>query len=184
MGRVLLAGFIASIVIIIWSSLFWLVLPNAMHGLKAAPSEDSTLALLARDLPASGVYVLPFPPKDRSEQAFYAKYKAGPIVQIFYRVQGAAPISDKLIFLAWLHALLSAVLVAFLVTLANKSLTTFTKRWGFIVLTGTFAAIAVEGFYPIWWHHLWGYHLAAMFEQMMGWLLAGAVIAGIIQSKQ
>lgn len=184
MRRVLLAGFAASLVMMVWGTFFWMVLPEVMHPIKAAPNEDSALALLARELPVSGVYVLPYPPKDLSDKAFVEKHTAGPIVQVFYRTTGVHPLNNRLMLNGWLHAFLSTVLLAGLVRMARQGLRSYQKRWIFVTLTGAFATIAIEGLYPIWWHHPWGFHVAIMFNQIVGWMLAGLVIAGIVKAKR
>ncbi len=184
MGRVLLAGFMASLVMMTWGAFYWMALPTSIHGFKAAPNEDSTLAVLARELPASGVYVLPFPPKDMNDAYFHEKHKTGPIAQVFYRAEGVDPLNNKIMFMGWLHAFVSALLMAVLVAMTHKGLQTFAKRWLFVTLTGIFAAWSIEGLDPIWWHHVWGYHLATMFGQVINWSLAGLVIAGIVKIRQ
>jgi len=184
MSRVLFAGFIASLLMMVWGTVYWMVLPSSIHGFKAAPNEDTALALLAKELPASGVYVLPFPPKDVTDQHFYEKHRAGPIAQIFYRAQGVDPLNNKVMIIGWLHAFLSAVLMAILVAMVHRGLTTFAKRWLFVSLTGFFAAFSIEALYPIWWHHVWGFHLATLFQELINWCLAGLVIAGIVKVEQ
>lgn len=183
MRRVLLAGFIASLVMMLWGTFYWMVLPTSIHGFKAAPNEDSALAVLAKELPASGVYVMPFPPQDISDQHFYEKHKAGPIAQVFYRAEGFDPLNNKSMVIGWLHAFISALLMSILVAMAHSALPTFSKRWLFVTLIGIFAAVAIEGLYPIWWHHVWSYHLASMLAQTTDWLLAGLVIAGIVKTE-
>ncbi|MDF2868415.1 MAG: hypothetical protein K0S11_1885 [Gammaproteobacteria bacterium] len=184
MGRVLLAGFIASLIMMIWGTFYWMALPTSIHGFKAAPNEDSALAVLARELPASGVYVLPFPPNDMSDEHFNEKHKTGPIAQIFYRAEGVDPLNNKVMFEGWVHAFICALLMAVLVAMTHNGLQTFAKRWLFVTLTGIFATVSMEGLYPIWWHHVWGYHFAVMFGQVINWLLAGLVIAYIVKIKQ
>jgi hypothetical protein len=181
MKRVVFAAFIASLIIMLWGSIFWLGLPSSLHGIKAATYENNTLALLARELPASGVYVLPFPPADMTDENFREKHKAGPIAHIFYKVQGHEPLDNKVLLSGWLQAFLSSLLMAVLVAMVHRGLPTFAKRWLFVSLTGIFACIAMESLYPVWWHHQWGFHLSIMLQQIIGWILAGSIIAAIVK---
>src|SRR5438067_2195357 len=58
MGRILLAGFLGAIVLMIWGFLSWAVLPWSGQSMLKLPNEDTVLSALKAGNAESGMYVI------------------------------------------------------------------------------------------------------------------------------
>src|SRR2546430_2000750 len=87
MGRILLAGFLGAIVLMIWGFLSWAVLPWSGQSMLMLQNEDAVLSALKAGNAESGMYVIPGM-KDHNDEAakkaHMEKMKAGPIAMIQY----------------------------------------------------------------------------------------------------
>ncbi|GLQ87139.1 hypothetical protein [Dyella flagellata] len=179
--RIVIAAIFGGIVMFIWGGIAHMVLGLGNHGIYQPMHEDVVLSSLHEGLGATpGVYILPsFDPKQWSDQAARTEYaqkaQASPYAWIVYLPQGE-DMTDmhRQLPRQWASDTLSSLVLAWVMGLAAFG---FTKRLGLAVAAAVFAWLTVLVPYWNWYRFpdllVW----AALVEQLVGWLLAGAVMA-------
>jgi hypothetical protein len=181
MGRIALGVVLAAAALFMWGFLFWAVGPFSQAIFSKATGETALAAQMLDALPETGVYLIPG--DDSDFEAYTASHLSGPIAMIFFTREGTNPMSPMVFLLGFLHMLASAALVALLLRTALPVLPTYAKRVMFVTLFGLAAAVWTNLGYPIWWHHPPGFHLMMMVYDVVGWALAGAVLAYFVRAS-
>jgi len=179
--RVLVAGLIGGIVMFIWGAVAHMALGLGNVGIHQPVNEDVVLSTLHQGLGTqSGVYLLPsVDPNKMSDQAVVKAYsekaKVSPYAWIVYMPQ-----SDDLMQMGpqlgrqWASDTLSALALAFVMGLAAFS---FSRRLSLAVVLAVFAWLSTMVPYWNWYRFPLDFTLAALVEQLVGWLIAGAAMA-------
>jgi hypothetical protein len=182
--RVFLGALAGAIIAMIWGILFWGILPFTRSHVLPLPNEEIVVRTLRENIPASGAYVFPMPvesPGADVQAVWTAKHKTGPLLHLFYHREGNDPMNAAVFIKGFIHYFISALLLAALLLMAGKSLPAYPSRVAFIALAGIFAAVFVNLSDPIWWWHVWGFHLLYGVYTAVCWLLVGLVMAWIIR---
>ncbi|PWK89809.1 hypothetical protein [Fulvimonas soli] len=179
--RVFIAGIVGGIVVFLWGAIAHTALGLGNVGLRPPAAEDKVLGVLHEGLGDDpGVYVLPWlgPEKmgDRAAvQAYSDKSSASPYAWIIYQPRGKDMTRmGRQLFHQWLSNTLAALALAFVMTLAAL---TFRQRLGLALAAALFAWLGVQVPYWTWYRFPGDFTLAALVEQVVGWLLAGAAMA-------
>ena len=179
--RVWVAALLGGIVMFIWGAVAHMALGLGSAGIRQPAGEDVVLASLRQGLGMeAGVYILPsVDPAKLSDpavtKAYAAKAKASPYAWIVYLPQG-----DDMMQMGpqlgrqWASDTLSALALAFVMGLAALS---FRKRLCIAAAAAVFAWLSTMVPYWNWYRFPLDFTLAALVEQLVGWLLAGAAIA-------
>ena len=113
-----------------------------------------------------------------SEKAWVARYRAGPNIHFLaYSKQGTEPFSPGGFLRAFLLNLVAAFLAATLLVRAAPSLPRFGDRVMFVALLGGFAGVATRLMDWNWWSFSLDYSLVMAVDLVIGWALAGVVLA-------
>ena len=186
MGRIMLAGVLGAVVYFIWGMAAWMAIP--LHGPTVAglPDEDAVSSLLMQQNLESGVYIVPWPAEDEDwedpESAFAKRHGAGPLYTIFYHAGGMAPMAPSVLLGGFILDLLAATLAACLLSSsASGCCSTYARRVGFVLGLGIFVGIIGHGAYWNWMNFPLDYTLAFFVDVVVGWTLAGLVMAAIIR---
>lgn len=179
--RVLVAALIGGIVMFIWGAVAHMALGLGDIGMHQPVAEDTVLASLRPGLgEQAGVFLLPSidPAKmgDKTVMAAYsAKAKASPYAFMVYMPQGddLSDMSGRLPR-EWASDTLSALMLAFVMGLAAFS---FMTRLSIALAASVFAWLSTMVPYWNWYMFPTNFTVAALVEQVIGWLLAGAVMA-------
>ena len=178
--RVLVAGLLGGLTIFFWGFISHMLLPLGEIGIDVTSGEDAVLQSLRATLPHEGIYLLPGLAREQYEDpkataAYSAKALANPYAFIVYQPQGKDDL-DMTGNLAreWLGNTLSALLAAVLLTLGKFS---FMRRVSIAGGLGIFAWLAISLPYWNWYRFPLDFTLANLLQQVIGWLLAGAVMA-------
>ncbi len=170
-----------TVTIFVWGALLHLVLFKGI-GFTQMPNEDRIVSTLRASLPGDGLYF--FPSIDlrgnptRAEQAAWeARFRAGPTGMIVYRAAGDAPVSLKKISVQFLSSVVTAGIVSYVLSLA---VATYWRRVGLAALLGVFGLFATSTIYWNWYGFPDAFFLAQAVDVIVGWSLAGAVIAKLI----
>lgn len=190
--KVLMSGIAGGIVFFIWSSFSWMVLPwhaATMHNFK---NSQQVTRVLSRNVDASGIYVIPSMPnmkkkstKEReiSRSRFERSIAKGPLAFVAFSKEGADPTYKKQLGL-WLATLLiGATLISSLLWCGKDSMS-YTCRVGFIVTIGIIVGFLSSMPGIVWWHHSIEYAAVNFFDDVIGWSLAGLVMAKIMSPKR
>jgi hypothetical protein len=179
--RVLVAALMGGIVMFLWGAIAHVALSLGNVGIRQPANEDAVLVTLHQGLgERAGVYIVPSvdPAKMHDKvvmDAYAAKSKASPYAWVVYLPQGD-DLSDMSGQLPrqWASDTLAALALAFVMGLASFS---FITRLSIALAGAVFAWLTNVVPYWNWYRFPTDFTVAALIEQMVGWLLAGAVMA-------
>ncbi len=181
MKRILIGSVLAAVVLFVWGFLFWGVSGLADAVMDPAPDEAALSQKLAEVLPKTGVYLLPYPPSSPTDE-FVRRHEAGPLAQIFFRREGTNPMGGGVFLGGFLHMLVSALVMAFALSLVLPAAPGYGARVKVVLLAGLAGAIYSNLGKPIWWHQTWDYHFLTFVYDFTSWVLAGLVLAKFVRS--
>jgi hypothetical protein len=170
--RTILAGVLAGVAMFIWSGIANLALPVGTMGISRAPDEAKLQAALHETLgERSGLYVAPY-------SAMSAKAPSGPSAVVEYLGRGESfGVTPPKLAAEFAVELAMAVLAAVLLGLTR--LKGFIPRVAFVMALGVFAAVMTNASNLIWFAFPADYTLGYAFILMVGYLIAGVVIAAV-----
>jgi hypothetical protein len=187
MVRLLVAVVLAAVVHFAWGFAFWAKSPLSKEMVQKLPKGDRVAGVLEESIPETGVYFYPAGdcPMTSDDQAaidkFMAAHRRGPLVQVIYHKEGVEPMSVAGMGLGFVHLAAGSLLAGLLLLLALPALDTYLRRVLFVFGLGVFAVVALHFANPVWFHHPWKFTLLQSFFDVVGWLLAGIVLAAIIR---
>jgi hypothetical protein len=179
--RVLVAGLIGGIVMFLWGVAAHMALGLGEVGLRLPANENVALSGLQEGLGGkAGVYMLPaLDPKQMGDpsvvQAYSIKAVRSPYAWVVYQPQGTDMMQmGPQIGRQWASDTLSALALAFVMGLAVVG---FRRRLAIAAAAAIFAWLSTMLPYWNWYRFPLDFTLAALAEQLIGWLLAGAAMA-------
>jgi hypothetical protein len=183
--RVYLGTLAGAITIFVWGAISHMVLLEGI-GFSRMPNEDRIVSTLRISLNEDGLYFFPNidlrgHPSAEDRAAWEAKFRAGPTGMIIYHPAGDRPVSPKKLFLQFLSCVIAASIVAYVLF---ASAGTYSRRVGIAVLLGIFGLFTVSTIYWNWYGFPNAFFLAQGVDMIVGWALAGAVIARLIPIEQ
>ncbi len=181
MRKIAIAGVVAGLVLFAWGFVSHVVLPLGDVGISSVAGDEALLSALGESLPADGFYFLPGwgegDPGEEEMAAWQERYRRGPRAVVLFRRAGGDPMSVGQLAVQLLTDVAAGLVAAFLVSVTALG---FRPRILFVLLLGLFAWIAVE--LPLWnWY--WfptDYTLAQALDALVGWGLAGWVLAKLV----
>lgn len=179
--RILVAAIFGGIVMFLWGAIAHMVLGLGNPGIHQPVHEDVVLSSLHEGLGATpGVYILPsFDPNQWSDQAARTEYaqktRSSPYAWIVYLPQGE-DMTDmhRQLPRQWASDTLGALALAGMMGLLAAG---FRRRLGLAAIAAVFAWLSTLVPYWTWYRFPEPLVWAALLEQLIGWLLAGAVMA-------
>ena len=181
--RTVVGGVMAGLVAFVWGGLSWSVLPFQTGKIRSMPDETAVAEFLAKTLPGPGVYQYPGDPDpatgDAGMQEAMRRYARGPVVPLLVFMPGpgsmdlAGSIGSGLSANIFAGLLLSAIL-------AMASPARYWRRVGLVALIATFGVVISHVPYWVWGAFPGTYTLIVSIDAVIGWLLAGAVLARIV----
>ncbi|WP_457674153.1 hypothetical protein [Thiolapillus sp.] len=180
MRNVLLGGVLAGVVLFIWGAVAHMLLPLGKMGMQELPHSTSVTYALDLALDGSGLYVFPWmDEEDMSREAWEEweeDYRDGPVGMILYRPQGGDPMASRLFVIQFMTDLAAGFIAAILLHFTSLG---FLGRLLFVTAMGLFSWLTSS--LPWWnWYGFPGeMTLAAGIEMIVGWFLAGLVLAAL-----
>ncbi len=174
MKQAVVGSLLTAVAVFAWGFLFWSTVAPISF-----PAEDTELReVLLKSLPATGVYFVPVP-----EGATYkADHEAGPLVQIFFRREGAPVMAPKLFVFGFLHNFVTALILSFLLAFAGAYGATYGRRVTIVVVAGLAAAVWTHFGQVIWFYHDGMHHLAVLCYDVIAFLIGGLILGRFIRS--
>lgn len=179
--RVLVAGLIGGIVMFVWGVAAHMALGLGEVGMRLPVQENAVLGSLREGLGTQpGVYLLPSldPAKMGDEavvKAYSEKVATSPYAFVVYLPQGEDMMQmGPQIGRQWASDTLAALALAFVLGLAGLA---FARRVALAGAVAVFAWLCTVVPYWNWYRFPLDFTLAALVEQLVGWLLAGAAMA-------
>ena len=188
MKKIILGGLIGGIILFIWSFLAWVLLPLHTPTLHGITNEDAVISALQQSLPDKAVYLFPHSPGMNADQAaqnaWADKMKRGPTGLIVYNPAGSDPMMPGQMVVGLILNILSAMLVAWLLT---RSTALGSSYFGRVAFCGIFAIFATLFDYLTMWNWM-GYPqdftVALILDSFIAWLLSGLGIAAIVKAPK
>lgn len=174
MTRILLAGLLGGLAMYVWTALAHMATPLGQAGFSTIPNEAAVTSAMKANLAGKpGLYIFP-------AAAMAGKAAAGPSGLLVYgdEINEMSPgmlISEAVVELA------EGVVAAFLLSLTV--LTGYWSRAAFVSGVGLAAALSTNPSYWIWYRFPGSYTLAAMVTDLLGYVVAGLVIAAVLRRR-
>ncbi len=187
MKKVLLPGILGGLVVFIWSAIAHMVLPIGEMGLKTIPqNEDAVLSAVKSNIQEPGLYFMPGmemgkKPTEVEQNAWQAKYEAGPTALLIYHPTGQKVMSPGQLLRQLLFDVLGGLIAAFIVSM---TVATFGLRTVMVTLMGLFAWLTVSVPHWNWYRFPSAFTFGEGLDGVIGWLLGGLVIAWLIQRAE
>ncbi len=187
MKKNLLAAFLGAVIFFIWSAVIHMNPVTGTMGLSMLnEKEDIVLATLNENVPQPGLYF--FPGMDMSkrmtkeeEDAWTAKYKAGPSGLLLIEPKGGDPMMASQLVSSFLTDLLCALVAAFILA---STVGSFIRRVVIVASLGLFSWLAISIQQWDWYHFPFVFIALDAINQVIGWLLAGLLMAKMIKPAQ
>lgn len=183
MGRVLLGGFVGGMVIFMWGAVAHMALPIGEMGLRQLPEETALIEPMRSTITESGLYF--FPGMDRSHTpseselaAWEAKIKEGPSGLLLVHPRGGEAMSPRQLGTEFATDVVAALLAGFLLTYVRAG---YAGRVAFVMLLGVFGFVTISVPYWNWYGFPFDFTAAEGIDQLVGWTLAGLVLAAIVR---
>ena len=187
--RVLMAAILGGLVFFFWGFVAHEMLGLGKVGIKDIPNEQVVVPQLRAAINEPGFYFIPGlaqPPNATSEQKkaamheFQQKAASGPYGILVYHPLGGEILSmgrqlGREFGLNVVVSLLMAILVSW------AGLSSFASRLGFVTLGGIMVTLLTNVQYWNWFGFPTNYTLAAMATHVIGFFLAGIMIALIVR---
>jgi hypothetical protein len=181
------AALVGGLVVFIWGMISWMVFPWHKHCLKKFNDESAVAAVIKKNAPQDGVYVLPNTccygeSTSQSEMSKGMKMmEEGPFMFASVKTQGVGKMSAKPFLISLLIQLVGAFIATWMF-MRTKGLN-FRRQVGFFTLFGL--AVGILGELPSWnwWGFSAGYALVGIADAVIGWSLAGFCIAKLLKMK-
>ncbi len=191
MKRILIAGVAGAIVLFVWSSISWMIIP--WHRMEKLPAEAS-IAQSFRDANVErGMYWLPG--KDLSidesaltgaektamKEAYNKEYKRGPIALVAYRPDGSSPLGIWKFAAGFVLDFFVAAVAAVLLMLAAPALPGLPGRVIFIVLLGLYTVFGATLMNWNWMNYPLKFTLEMAGDTLVASALLGVTLAVLIR---
>ncbi len=190
MKRILLAGILGGLTLFVWTFVAHQFLGLDEMGVGEIANEAVVLSAMRGAIPQAGFYLFPglgLGPNPTSEQRraampeYMKKYEQSPHGVLVYH-----PASGPFHFGASLGRefalnVLQALLAAWLLSYAGSG-RGYSARLGFVVVAGVLAAISTNVEYWNWYQFPGNYIAGYMTTQIVGFVLAGFVIAAFVKN--
>ncbi|MBB3228786.1 hypothetical protein FHW69_003431 [Luteibacter sp. Sphag1AF] len=178
--RIVIAGLIGGIVIFLWGAFAHMALPIGELSMRGPTSEAPVMAALKTSLPQEpGIYVLPWFDMSHHDPASKAAYReralANPYAFIVYQPTGrdGMNMGGELI-VQWFAGTLAALVVALGMIWCTPRRS---RRTWLAVGFGVFTWLSISVPYWNWYRFPVAFTLGSLVEQVVGWLIAGAVMS-------
>ena len=187
MKKIVLAGILGAVIAFIWSAIAHMCPLTGHLGLSMLnEKEDTVIAALKSNLPEPGLYF--FPGMDMTkkltkaeEEAWTAKYKAGPSGLLLYHPNGAEPMEPKQLVIEFFTTVLCGLIAAFILA---STVGSCKCRATMVAMIGLFGWLAISVSQWNWYGFPFAFIALDAIDQVIGWLLAGFLMAKMIQPAQ
>ena len=152
------------------------MLPLGEAGVSTIPNEKAVLETLEREVPGAGLYLFPAPSDDptQAQADMMASYRDNPSGVLVYTPPGRTFSFPKLLGVELAGTLLAGLIAAAVLLRAPLPV----GRGALLgACLGLFTWFSVSLSYWNWYDFPRAYVLAEGADQMVGWLIGGAVIA-------
>ena len=180
MKRIIVAALAGGIVFFIWSAIIHMS-PLGMIGITSLP--EPAYQALKTNLGETGLYFFPGVEKDATPEqmkAWEQRLKSGPYGILAYTGGPGAAMAPKQLIGELLTDIVAAFIAATILALIAAP---YIKRVFVVSLMGVFGWVSLMLSYWLWYNFPTKYVLNEGFIEIVGWFLAGLVIAKIVPPR-
>ena len=186
MGRRLLAAIAGGIVVFVWSAVSHMALGLGSAGIRTLPNEERMAQAIRGVVTEPGLYFFPGMDPSRKmtpeeERAWTERYRRGPSGLMIVQPGGRDPMEPTQFVVELLADILAAGVAAFLLAGLGGPLL---ARAGAVGLLGVFEWADLSVSYWNWYKFPTLYTGAALVEQVVGWTLAGLLMALMLRPRR
>jgi hypothetical protein len=168
--RIVSVSFLSAVVLFNWGAVTLVLIPWHSLVMLGVKDERAVLEVLGTQLAGTGVYSVPID---------HNSYTAtSPFAMIMYRPQGIGMGQAGVMAVSFATYWLAS-LVAALLTPKSETLS-YTRRVLFFVGLGVFTSLVAHVNNWTWMGYSPGFTLMAIFDLVVGWFLAGLVLARLL----
>ncbi len=184
--RILLGGILAGVTYFVWGALSHMALGLGEVGIRSIPNETVVMAPMRENIRQAGFYFFPGmeqaagasdEQKKASTRQWEEKIRQGPWGVLIYHPTGAEPISLTQLGGELASNIAMAVIAAFLLARVFAGVSGLLARAGMTALLGAISSLDVHFSYWNWYGFPASFSLAAATDALVGWFLAGLVLA-------
>jgi len=191
MKRILIAGVAGAIVLFVWSSISWMVIP--WHRMEKLPAEASIAQSFRGANVERGMYWLPAidssideaaltgAEKTARDKAWQEAYKQGPIALVAYRPDGSSPLGIMKFITGFVLDFFVAAVAAILLMLAAPSLPGLPGRVIFVVLLGVYTVFGANLMNWNWMNYPLKFTLELAGDTLVASALLGVTLAVLVR---
>ena len=169
--KLIKAGVLGGLVLFAWSSISWMALPWHQKTFKSFKIEPAIMVAMKAGSQGSGVYMMPSMDKKADK-----KKSTDPFAFVVYNDKGYGDMNKRMA-VALVENILTALLAAFF--LSRCKIKDYGSRVLTLGLLGLFAGLAAHVPNLIWWGHSPAFTFVAVADLLIGWTLAGLVMAKV-----
>jgi hypothetical protein len=183
MAKILIGGVVGGIVIFFWGFVSHMLLPLGEMGLKVLKSEEAVNAAIKSEVTEPGLYFVPGrdmskTPTQEEMEAHMAKITAGPYGFMVLYPNGRDASLAKRLPIEFGTNVVCALLAAIFVSQLRPG---FLVRVACVTLVGLIGSIMTNVPYWNWYGFPTDFTLAQLGDHVVGWFLAGIVLAAIVR---
>jgi hypothetical protein len=178
-----LGGVLGGSALFFWGMLSHLLLPIGELGVRTArpEAEPALVAAMQEALPERALYLVPgsdpsMPMDEAAQKAWLDRMAAGPTALVAFNPGPGLAIGSRPLATELFSNLAACLLAAWLLTRLAPG-TRYFARVGVVAALGLFAVVAIEVSYWAWYAFPTSYLAGQLLDQVLGYSLAGLVIA-------
>jgi hypothetical protein len=180
--RIIVAAIVGGLVVFIWGALAHMATPLGAMGISVLPDSARELEKFTA-VPASGMYFFPGmdmkrKPTPEEQKAWEAKIVAGPSGLLIINKGPGEAMSPRQLGGELATNIIAALVAAILVSMMIGS---WLKRAFAVALLGVFGVVSVLLSYWLWYGFPGAFVIGQTVTEVVGWFLAGLVIAKIVK---
>jgi hypothetical protein len=183
MVKVLVGALIAGIVVFFWGAISHMALPIGTMGIRSIAGEEKVVAAIKDSIHEPGFYFIPgrdmSKPMSKSEmEAHAAKMRQGPSGVIVIHPEGSDSMSPRQLLTELGSSIVAALLAASVLTQVRSG---YIGRVLIVTSMGLFGFVSILVSYWNWYGFPTDFILGGVLDEIIGWFLAGLVLAAIIR---
>lgn len=178
MTKNILAVLAAAVALYMWGFAFWGATMLPYRSFARAADDQAAQQALRQHFPSKGVYVVPGMHLPAEE--FERLHQAGPVAMVTVMDADGGPVMDPAIMgMGFVHGAVVCVLLAWLLSWVGAGMA-FGEKVRLAVFAGVLIAVAAHLGDAVWWVHPWGWELVRSLYMVVGFAIAGAILAKML----
>jgi len=182
MVKVFVGAIVAGIVVFMWGAVSHMATPIGQMGLRQIPGEEKVIAAIKESVREPGVYFVPYldmnTSSDSEKTAHAAKVKEGPTGFLVLHPDGSDGISPQNLLVELGSSVVAALIAALVLTQVRSG---YFGRVLIVTSMGVFGFASILVSYWNWYGFSTEFTTGAAIDEIVGWFLAGLVLAAIIR---